>query len=130
VDYAAPFGSPIVAAGAGVVEKIDQQPGYGKYVRIRHDFGYETTYAHVSGFPRSLKIGDRVHQGQTIAYVGSTGLSTGPHLYYELRINGHNVDPLRARIGAGRILSEAALETFRRMRERTDQLLDASNDDR
>lgn len=130
VDYAAPFGSPIVAAGAGVVEKIDQQSGYGKYVRIRHDFGYETTYAHVSGFPRSLKIGDRVHQGQTIAYVGSTGLSTGPHLYYELRINGHNVDPLRARIGAGRILSEAALETFRRMRERTDQLLDASNDDR
>lgn len=130
VDYAAPFGSPIVAAGAGVVEKIDQQSGYGKYVRILHDFGYETTYAHVSGFPRSLKIGDRVVQGQKIAYVGSTGLSTGPHLYYELRINGHNVDPLRVRIGAGRVLSEAALETFRRMRERTDQLLDASNDDR
>jgi murein DD-endopeptidase MepM/ murein hydrolase activator NlpD/Flp pilus assembly protein TadD len=126
VDYPAPFGSPIAAAGAGVVEKIDQQWGYGKYIRIRHSLGYETTYAHVSSFPPGLKVGDRVRQGQPIAYVGSTGLSTGPHLYYEVRINGHDVDPLRVRLAAGRVLDGATLATFERLRDRTDLLLAAS----
>ena len=127
VDYAAPFGSPIVAAGDGVVEKIDQQWGYGKYVRIRHDLGYETTYAHISGVPRGLQVGARVHQGQTIAYVGSTGLSTGPHLYYELRINGRDVDPLRVHLRAGRILEGEALEAFEASRRHIDVLRRASS---
>ena len=127
VDYAAPFGSPIVAAGAGVVEKIDQEWGYGKYVRILHDFGYETTYAHISSVPRGLRVGARVHQGQTIAYVGSTGLSTGPHLYYEVRINGRDVDPLRIRLRAGRILDGRMLEAFNQARSHTDILRQASN---
>jgi murein DD-endopeptidase MepM/ murein hydrolase activator NlpD len=126
VDYAAPFGSPIVAAGAGVVEKIDQEWGYGKYVRVLHDFGYETTYAHISSVPRGLRVGARVHQGQTIAYVGSTGLSTGPHLYYEVRINGRDVDPLRIRLRAGRILDGKMLEAFSEARFHTDILLQAS----
>lgn len=126
VDYAAPFGSPIVAAGAGVVEKIDQEWGYGKYVRVLHDFGYETTYAHISSVPRGLHVGARVHQGQTIAYVGSTGLSTGPHLYYEVRINGRDVDPLRIRLRAGRILDGKMLEAFNEARFHTDILLQAS----
>ena len=98
VDYAAPFGSPIVAAGAGIVEAIDVQWGYGKYIRIKHDQGYETTYAHVSGYPTGIAVGARVHQGQPIAFIGSTGLSTGPHLYYEVRVNGRDVDPLRVRL--------------------------------
>ena len=126
VDYAAPYGSPIAAAGAGVVEKIDQEWGYGKYIRVRHDQGYETTYAHVSGFPRGMRVGARVRQGETIAYIGSTGLSTGPHLYYEVRINGQNVDPLRIRLEAGRLLSAGELTAFHQQREKLDQLIAAS----
>jgi murein DD-endopeptidase MepM/ murein hydrolase activator NlpD len=126
VDYAAPYGSPIVAAGAGVVEIIGQQWGYGKYIRVRHDLGYETTYAHVSGFPRGLKVGDRVRQGETVAYVGSTGLSTGPHLYYEVRINGHNVNPLRIKLAGGRVLNGDVLTHFSQARRQLDQLIDAS----
>jgi murein DD-endopeptidase MepM/ murein hydrolase activator NlpD len=126
VDYAAPFGSPIVAAAAGVVEKIDRQWGYGEYIRIRHDFGYETTYAHISNVPHGLRVGDRIRQGQTIAYVGSSGLSTGPHLYYEVRVNGRNVDPLRVRLRAERTLEGETLAAFQQARERTDLLLAAS----
>ena len=126
VDYAAPFGSPIAAAGAGVVERIDQQWGYGKYVRIRHDFGYETTYAHISGVPRGLKVGTRIHPGQTIAYIGSTGLSTGPHLYYELRVNGRYADPLLTHLRAGRVLDGEVLAAFQQARARIDLLLQAS----
>jgi murein DD-endopeptidase MepM/ murein hydrolase activator NlpD len=128
VDYAAPFGSPVVAAGVGMVEKIDQQWGYGRYIRIRHDFGYETTYAHIAGMPRELRVGSRVHQGQTIAYVGSTGLSTGPHLYYELRINGRDVDPLRVRLRSGRVLDGAAFAAFQEARDRMDVLLKVSDE--
>jgi len=126
VDYAAPYGSPIVAAGAGVVEIIGQQWGYGKYIRIKHDLGYETTYAHIAGVPRGLKVGDRVRQGETIAYIGSTGLSTGPHLYYEVRINGHNVNPLRIKLAGGRVLKGDILDSFTKARERLDELIDAS----
>ena len=126
VDYAAPFGSPIVAAAAGAVEAISQQAGYGKYVRIRHDLGYETTYAHISAVVRGLRIGDRVRQGQTIALVGSTGYSTGPHLYYEVRINGRNVDPLRVRLRAGRVLDGDTLAAFEAKRNGSDLLLQAS----
>ncbi len=128
VDYAAPFGSPIAAAAAGVIEKIDRQWGYGEYIRIRHDYGYETTYAHISSVPHGLHVGDRVRQGQTIAYIGSTGLSTGPHLYYEVRINGRNVDPLRVRLRAGRVLEGETLAAFDKARDRADELLQASGE--
>lgn len=121
-DFAAPYGSPIAAAGAGVVEMFGFQPGYGKYIRLLHDRGYETTYAHVAGFPHGLKVGDRVRQGETIAYVGSTGLSTGPHLYYEVRINGRNVDPLRMKLSGGRVLQGDVLGAFDRRRDSIDQL--------
>ncbi len=126
VDYAAPYGSPVVAAGAGAIEKIGYEGGYGKYIRIRHDLGYETTYAHVSGFPRSVAIGRRVQQGETIAFIGSTGLSTGPHLYYEVRINDRNVDPLTIKLAAGRFLQGPALADFQRRRDRVDTLVRAS----
>ncbi|MCS3449520.1 MULTISPECIES: M23 family metallopeptidase [Bradyrhizobium] len=122
VDYAAPYGSPIAAAGAGVVETEGYERGYGKFIRVRHDRGYETTYAHVASFPPGLKIGDRVRQGETIAFVGSTGLSTGPHLYYEVRINGRNVDPLRMKLSGGRLLQGDLLGAFDRQRDSINQL--------
>ena len=123
VDYPAPFGSPIDAAGDGVVEKIGEEWGYGKYIRIRHDFGYETTYAHISGIAQGLTVGTRVRRGQVIAYVGSTGLSTGPHLYYELRVDGHYLNPLQADLDAGRVLGGGVLTAFQRMRHRIDRLV-------
>lgn len=119
-----PYGSPIAAAGSGVIEIIGQQWGYGKYVRIRHDLGYETTYAHISSVPPGLKVGDTVHQGETIAYVGSSGLSTGPHLYYEVYINGHNVDPLSIRLADGRVLSGKILASFLQTQRRIDEPVD------
>jgi murein DD-endopeptidase MepM/ murein hydrolase activator NlpD len=126
VDYTAPFGSPIVAAASGMVELISEQPGYGKYVRLRHDQGYETTYAHLSNVPRGLHVGERVRQGQTIAFVGSTGYSTGSHLYYEVRINGRNVDPLRVKLRGGRVLDGSVLAAFEAKRDRSDLLLQAT----
>lgn len=126
VDFAAPYGSPIAAAGAGVVETEGFEPGYGKYIRVRHDRGYETTYAHIASVPSGLKVGDRVRQGETIAYVGSTGLSTGPHLYYEVRINGRNVDPLRMKLSGGRVLQGDLLGAFDRQRDSINQLAAAS----
>ncbi|TPN89421.1 M23 family metallopeptidase [Mesorhizobium sp. CU2] len=114
VDYAAPYNSPIVAAGDGRVVKIGWESGYGKYVRLQHDGDYFTTYAHISRVPSSLKVGQRVKQGQTIAYIGSTGLSTGPHLYYELRIGGRYYDPTATRLSAGTRLTGDELEAFRR----------------
>ncbi|MGM4982811.1 M23 family metallopeptidase [Hyphomicrobiales bacterium] len=113
VDFRAPMGSPIQAAGDGVVEKISWETGYGKYVRIRHDGGYETTYAHISATPSDLRVGQRVTQGQTIAYVGSTGYSTGPHLYYELRVNGRYENPLTAQLPAGTNLTGKSLDSLR-----------------
>lgn len=113
VDFRAPLGSPILAAGDGVVVKIDYEGGYGKYIRIRHDGGYTTTYAHIEGTPKGLKVGDRVSQGEVIAYVGSTGLSTGPHLYYELKVGDSYEDPTKVQMPAGTTLRGGALAEFR-----------------
>ncbi|TPI46841.1 M23 family metallopeptidase [Mesorhizobium sp. B3-1-7] len=114
VDYAAPYGSPIVAAGDGKVAIIGWQPGYGKYVRLQHDGGYFTTYAHISRVPATLQVGQYVKQGQVIAYIGSTGLSTGPHLYYELRIGGRYYDPTSVRLTAGTRLTGQRFEALRK----------------
>lgn len=113
VDYDAPIGSPIMAAGDGVVELISYQKGYGKYLRIRHQGGYSTTYAHLSSAKEGLRVGQHVKQGEVIAYVGSTGYSTGPHLYYELKVGDQYVDPLTARLNAGEKLSGSSLSSFR-----------------
>ncbi|MCM1001477.1 MAG: M23 family metallopeptidase [Wolbachia endosymbiont of Melophagus ovinus] len=94
VDYAAKFGTPIYAAAEGVIEYIGNNGGYGKYVKIKHKNGYSTCYAHMSKFSSDVKLGSKVKQGQVIAYVGSTGIATGPHLHYEVIYNGKHVDPL------------------------------------
>jgi murein DD-endopeptidase MepM/ murein hydrolase activator NlpD len=104
VDWAAPTGTPIIAAAAGVVEKSGWASGYGKQTVLKHAGGYETSYNHQSAFAKGIRPGVKVQQGQVIGYVGSTGLSTGAHLHYELIVNGTKVDPMRQAPSGGRVL--------------------------
>ena len=97
--------------------------GYGKYVRIRHSNGYETAYGHMTAFARSTQPGARVRQGQVIGYVGSTGLSTGPHVHYEILVNGRFVDPLRVKLPRGRVLDGPMLTSFEQERDRYESIL-------
>ncbi len=112
VDFAAPSGTPIMAAGDGVVDFIGRKGGYGKYIRLRHNSTYKTAYAHMSGYKRGLKRGDRVKQGQIIGYIGSTGRSTGPHLHYEVLENGRQRNPMSVKLPAGEKLDGQDLKRF------------------
>ncbi len=123
VDWAAPRGTPIYAAGNGVVEYAKKSGGYGNQVKIQHANGYETAYGHMSGFAKGIKEGTRVRQGQLIGYVGSTGLSTGPHCHYEVLVNGRFVNPMRIKVPRGKELEGPALAEFQRERERIDTLI-------
>jgi murein DD-endopeptidase MepM/ murein hydrolase activator NlpD len=123
VDWAAPLGTPIYASGNGVIDKVGWESGYGKYVRVRHAHGYETAYGHMTAFARSTQPGARVRQGQVIGYVGSTGLSTGPHLHYEILVNGRFVDPLRLKLPRGRVLDGAMMASFEQERDRLDNMI-------
>lgn len=96
IDYAAPRGTPVSAIGNGKVIKVARSRGAGKYVKIRHSNGYESAYLHLNRFAKGMRVGKKVKQGQTIAYVGSTGLSTGPHLDFRMRKNGKYINPARA----------------------------------
>jgi murein DD-endopeptidase MepM/ murein hydrolase activator NlpD len=95
IDFAAPTGTPIYAAADGVVISAKRERGYGLIVRIRHASGVETRYAHMSRFGRNIGAGRRVRQGAVIGAVGSTGMSTGPHLHYEILVRGRAVNPAR-----------------------------------
>ena len=123
VDWASASGTPIFASGNGVIEKIGPEGGYGKYIRIRHANGWETAYGHMSAFARGLEQGKKVRQGQVIGYVGSTGLSTGAHLHYEIIVNGRFVDPMRIKLPRGRVLEGASLAAFQTERSRVDDML-------
>lgn len=123
VDYATPRGTPILAAGDGVVEKAGWATGYGREVEIKHANGYETLYAHQNAFAKGIEPGIHVRQGQVIGYVGSTGMSTGPHVHFEIRINHRPVDPLRVRLPVEDILKGPELTAFERERHRIDTLL-------
>jgi murein DD-endopeptidase MepM/ murein hydrolase activator NlpD len=127
VDWAAPLGTAIYASGNGTVEKVGWESGYGKYVRIRHANGYETAYGHMTAFARSTQPGKKVRQGQVIGYVGSTGLSTGPHLHYEILVNGRFVDPLRVKLPRGRVLDGPMLAGFDKERDNIDGIITRSN---
>ncbi|MCI4646158.1 MAG: M23 family metallopeptidase [Hyphomonadaceae bacterium] len=105
-DFAAPTGTPIYAAGHGTVERASRYGGYGNYVRIRHANGYQTAYAHMSRYGPGIRSGRSVRQGDIVGYVGSTGASTGPHLHYEVLVNGRHVDAMRLNFPTGRKLSE------------------------
>ena len=123
VDWAAPSGTAIYASGNGVVEKAGLESGYGKYIRIRHNNGYETAYGHMTAFARGIEEGTRVRQGQVIGFVGSTGLSTGSHLHYEILVNGRFVDPMRIKLPRGRVLEGPMLAGFEQERERLDGIM-------
>jgi murein DD-endopeptidase MepM/ murein hydrolase activator NlpD len=123
VDWAAPSGTPIYAAGNGTIEKAGWESGYGKFILIRHTNGYETAYGHMSAYARGMEEGKRVRQGQVIGFVGSTGLSTGSHVHYEIRINGRFVDPMRIKLPRGRELTGPMLANFEQERERLDGIM-------
>lgn len=122
VDFAAPTGTPIYASGNGVVQFVGWKSGYGKFVLIRHRKGLETAYGHASRFANGLKKGQRVKQGQVIAYVGKTGRATGPHLHYEVRINGKQVNPLKFKSTPGVKLKGKDFEKFKQFKEQVETL--------
>ncbi len=112
VDFAAPRGTPIYAAGNGVVVRSGRNGAYGKYVRIRHNSRYSTAYAHMRAIDRGARRGKRVKQGQIIGTVGTTGRSTGPHLHYEILAGGRRTNPMKVKMPPGRKLKGEALEDF------------------
>jgi murein DD-endopeptidase MepM/ murein hydrolase activator NlpD len=114
VDYAAPIGTPVLAVGDGVVSKAAWMGGGGKTIQIRHNSVYQTYYKHLHGFARGIRVGARVRQGQVIGYVGTTGLSTGPHLHYELWENGRYVDPLGKKFPSADPVPSRHMKTFRK----------------
>lgn len=124
VDWSAPRGTPILAAGNATVEKAGwNSGGYGKQTILKHANGYKTSYNHQSRFAKGMKPGAKVRQGQVIGYVGSTGLSTGPHLHYEMFVNGNRVDPMRIKLPQGKSLAGVDLRNFEAERNRIDELL-------
>lgn len=112
VDFGARTGTPIMAAGDGVIVKIGRWSTYGKYMRIRHNDTFSTAYAHMSRYAKGMRRGKRVKQGQTIGYVGMTGRATGPHLHYEVLRGNHQVNPMKVRLPTGRKLKGKELKTF------------------
>lgn len=125
VDWAAPKGSPIIAAGDGTVIKAGwDKGGYGNQTLIQHPNGYVTSYNHQAAIAKEVVPGAHVHQGQIIGWVGTTGESTGPHLHYEVIVNGNRVDPQRIRLPAGKALKGDELAKFEQERKRIDDLID------
>jgi murein DD-endopeptidase MepM/ murein hydrolase activator NlpD len=123
VDWATPYGTPIFASGNGVVEKVGWEGGYGKYVRLKHNNGYETAYGHMSAYAKGMEPGKRVRQGQVIGFVGSTGMSTGAHVHYEILVNGRFVDPMRIKLPRGRSLEGPLMAGFEKERDRLDAMM-------
>ncbi len=121
VDFAAPKGTPVLAAGAGVVEAAGRNRGYGNYVRLRHNRDFVTAYAHLARFAPGLRPGHRVEQGQVIGFVGATGLATGPHLHYELLEAGRAIDPMSVDLAGGEALQGAELARFATRRDVIDR---------
>ncbi|MCM2294802.1 M23 family metallopeptidase [Allorhizobium sp. BGMRC 0089] len=131
VDWGAPAGSPIIAAGDGVVEKAGwDSGGYGNQTIIRHANGYESSYNHQSAIAKNVVPGAHIKQGQVIGWVGTTGESTGPHLHYEIIVNGTKVDPMKVRLPDGKALEGEALSRFEQERKRIDDLLVSADKNR
>lgn len=112
-DFAAPTGTPVKAAGDGVVERANWYGGYGRYVRLKHDNGFKTAYAHLNGFARGVTAGKKVRQGDIIGYVGTSGRSTGPHLHYEVLKNNIHVDALKIKMPQNQILPSRYAANFK-----------------
>ena len=125
-DFAAPTGTPIMASGSGVVERASWFGAYGKFIMIRHNSTYKTAYAHLSGFAKGVRSGSRVQQGKVIGYVGSTGRSTGPHLHYEVLVNGKRVNSQKLNLPSGKNLVGAEKEDFENIKKNIDKLMTAN----
>ncbi|MDR3175637.1 MAG: M23 family metallopeptidase [Desulfovibrio sp.] len=123
VDYAAPAGTPVRAVGSGTVTFRGYGQGAGNYITLKHPNGYESMYMHLNGFARGLKQGGRVRQGETIGYVGSTGYSTGPHLDFRLKRNGHFLNPEKVLSPRDESVSAAKLAEFKKVRDTQRELL-------
>jgi murein DD-endopeptidase MepM/ murein hydrolase activator NlpD len=126
IDFGAGTGTPIVAAGDGVVAEAGRKGGYGNWLRIHHSGGWDTGYGHISRYAKGIHRGVHVRQGQVVAYVGATGLATGPHLHYEVWKNGARVNPLSAKVPQGTILAGRELAAFKAQKARVDALLKTS----
>ena len=125
IDFGAPIGTPVFAAGDGVVEKAQWTGGYGRWLQIRHNSQTETGYGHLSGW--AVKPGQHVHQGQVVAYVGNTGLSTGPHLHFEIMQGGKKVNPSGVKLSQGTVLAGHELSAFKAEKARIDGLIAAQS---
>ena len=112
VDFAAPTGTPIMAAGTGHIEFVGNNGGAGKYIRIKHLNGYKTSYSHLSKYASGIQKNIKVRQGQVIGYVGNTGMSTGPQLHYEGSFNGKRINPMKMKLPSGKQLKDKNLEIF------------------
>ena len=123
VDWACAFGTPIMAAGNGVIEEAGRKGEYGNYIRIRHANGYKTAYGHMSRFGLGVSEGVKVRQGQIIGYVGSTGISSGPHVHFEVLVNNSFVDPNSIQVPRDHKLNGRALAEFQKERARIDELM-------
>ena len=128
VDFRASTGTPIPAAGAGRVVARSSNRGHGNFVKIRHNGTYETLYAHMSRFAKGVTVGTNVKQGQTIGYVGSTGLSTGPHLHYEIIKNGQHVNPMTVKLPAINNLGGQEKPLFMEYKARVDSIMSSLKD--
>ena len=123
VDWATAHGTPIMAAGNGIIEEVGAKGEYGNYIRIRHANGYKTAYGHMSQYAAGVGPGVRVRQGQIIGYVGSTGLSSGPHVHFEVLVNGVHVNPMSIQVPNDRQLGGKELADFKSEKLRIDELM-------
>ena len=123
VDFAARKGTPVLAAGDGIIERSNRYGGYGKYIRIRHNSDYKTAYAHLHKFSRGISRGKRVKQGSVIGFVGSTGRSTGPHLHYEIIFRGKQINPRTLQLPKGTKIVEEEMENYERLKLSIIQIL-------
>ena len=126
VDFAVPIGTPVMASGGGTIAFMGWENGYGRFVLLNNGNGYSTAYGHLSRFAPGLHVGSHVRQAQVIAYSGMTGMATGPHLHYEIRVDGHQVNPLTVRIAQGRKLTGSELRAFQADRMHIDNELVAT----
>ena len=122
-DFAAPLGTPIMASGSGTITRAKWCGGGGNCIKIKHNSTYETIYAHMKSFAKGIKVGKKVRQGQIIGYVGSTGISTGPHLHYEVVVNGKKVNSQKLKLPSGKVLKNEERKKFEIERIKMDVLV-------